>query len=231
MSPNPNLFMFYSHAGFVVKCVMLLLLCASIMSWTIILQRMHHYKQLQRHDQAFKKQWLHNTSFEPFYETCLHRSHSLRGMAKSCFDGMQAWEHATVQDCHSERSQRLQRAMDLTTHSTLTPLNERMGLLATIGSVSPYVGLFGTVWGIMSAFMSLGQAQQATIAMVAPGIAEALIATAIGLFAAIPAVIAYNLFGQQWHRLSEQYQWLQQQLLAHLESQHPTHPGANAHHA
>jgi len=97
-------------------------------------------------------------------------------------------------------------------------LGHKLTTLATIGSVSPYIGLFGTVWGIMTAFMSLGQAQQATIAMVAPGIAEALIATAMGLFAAIPAVIAYNQFSQQLNQLADQGELLQAQLQTALET-------------
>ena len=99
----------------------------------------------------------------------------------------------------------VQRAMRVVLNREVDALEHRLGWLATIGSVSPYVGLFGTVWGIMNSFTALGDVQQATLARVAPGIAEALFATAMGLFAAIPAVIAYNRFSQQAERLAERY--------------------------
>jgi len=105
-----------------------------------------------------------------------------------------------------------------TTHE-ITRLEKHLGFLATVGSTSPYVGLFGTVWGIMSAFRALGVAGQATITMVAPGIAEALIATAIGLFAAIPAVIAYNRFSTESERIATQYETFQEELTTLFEHQ------------
>lgn len=105
----------------------------------------------------------------------------------------------------------IQRAMRIARSREMDKLEQHLSFLATVGSTSPYVGLFGTVWGIMTSFHALGSAQQATIAMVAPGISEALIATAMGLFAAIPAVIAYNRFANEVERLLNQYDTFQEE--------------------
>jgi biopolymer transport protein TolQ len=112
-----------------------------------------------------------------------------------------------------------QRAMRIELSRELELLDARLSFLATVGSTSPYVGLFGTVWGIMNSFRSLGNAQQATLAQVAPGIAEALIATAMGLFAAIPAVVAYNRFSNQLDRLSGRYDLFVEEFVVLLQRQ------------
>jgi biopolymer transport protein TolQ len=112
-----------------------------------------------------------------------------------------------------------QRAMRIELSRELDRLDEHLSFLATVGSTSPYVGLFGTVWGIMNSFMSLGNTNQATLAQVAPGIAEALIATAIGLFAAIPAVIAYNRFSTRLDRLTGRYELFVEEFVVLLQRQ------------
>ena len=112
---------------------------------------------------------------------------------------------------------RLERTIHIAEQKSLFLLEKYLGFLATVGSVSPYIGLFGTVWGIMTSFTALGGVQQATIAMVAPGISEALIATAFGLFAAIPAVIAYNRFSIKLNELQSQYDIFKQELLVQFE--------------
>jgi biopolymer transport protein TolQ len=112
-----------------------------------------------------------------------------------------------------------QRAMRIELSRELDRLDEHLAFLATVGSTSPYVGLFGTVWGIMNSFMSLGNVKQATLAAVAPGIAEALIATAIGLFAAIPAVIAYNRFSTSLDRLTGRYELFVEEFVVLLQRQ------------
>ncbi len=109
-----------------------------------------------------------------------------------------------------------QRAMRVAQSREMEKLSQHLSILATIGSTSPYVGLFGTVWGIMTSFHALGSVQQATIAMVAPGISEALVATAMGLFAAIPAVIAYNKFATEVDRLSNQYENISRRALCNF---------------
>ena len=112
-----------------------------------------------------------------------------------------------------------QRAMRIELSRELERLDEHLSFLATVGSISPYIGLFGTVWGIMNSFMSLGSVKQATLAQVAPGIAEALIATAIGLFAAIPAVIAYNRFSTRLDRLTGRYELFVEEFVVLLQRQ------------
>ena len=113
----------------------------------------------------------------------------------------------------------VQRAMQISFAKEAESLEEHLGVFASIGSLAPYIGLFGTVWGIMTSFQALGQASQATIAMVAPGIAEALVATAMGLFTAIPAVIAYNRFSQKCQHLLNRYALFQEELLAIIAQQ------------
>ena len=112
-----------------------------------------------------------------------------------------------------------QRGIRAGLNRTVDAMEQQIGLLATIGSISPYVGLFGTVWGIMNAFQGLASAKQATLAMVAPGIAEALIATALGLFAAIPAVIAYNRFSQQIDHFTSRYESFSEEFMGILQRQ------------
>ena len=221
MNPNPNVFAFFSHASVVVQLVMLSLLAASVLSWTLILQRSAQFRHLRRMNHVFNKQWQAKSTLAQHFQSLHHRATSLHGLARQFHAGYQSWQRAHKNTAHNHHDHwgSMQRAMHIARQNDLQPLANRLTIQATIGSVSPYVGLFGTVWGIMTAFMSLGQAQQTTIAMVAPGIAEALIATAMGLFAAIPAVIAYNQLSQQLNHFSDQGELLQVQLQAAIETQ------------
>lgn len=187
------------RASPIVKVIMLLLLAASIYSWTIIFQKWKFLKQVGNDVQGFERRFWSGLELDQLYQNISRRNHK-QTLLEQIFGGgyqefLHLYEHAQLPiDSGLESAQRSMRA---TLNRQLSMLEERLPVLATIGSTSPYVGLFGTVWGIMGAFQSLGTTQHATLAMVAPGIAEALVATAMGLFAAIPAVIAYNRFSTQ----------------------------------
>ncbi len=214
MTTEPSLWSFISHASPVVKCVMLILLAASVTSWTIIIQRAIYFKNMRAAAKDFEKRFWSGGNLRELFQALGKHSADLFGLAHIFHSGFS--EFRRLHKNTAIQSQAImdgaQRAMRIASNKEIDELERHLGFLATVGSVSPYVGLFGTVWGIMSAFRALGTAGQATIAMVAPGIAEALIATAIGLFAAIPAVIAYNRFTNQLERINNQYDTFQEEV-------------------
>lgn len=198
MTDAPSLWSFVANADAVVKTVLIILVLASIFSWTIILQRAKAIKQAKWLMRQFEDTFWSGIDLSDYYHQLEARDNCPAGLSQIFQAGFREFLHR--QAPYSLGVQRLQgiaRAMRSTQARYLENLSGRSDWLATIGSISPYVGLFGTVWGIMSSFRSLGMVQQATISMVAPGIAEALIATAIGLLAAIPAVVAHNRFSSQ----------------------------------
>ncbi len=203
---QPSLWSFIADAGLVVKLVMLILLFASIMSWAIIIQRTLLLRQSKKEAKSFEtKFWSGINLSELFHQTERENlTHGLQQIFKSGFAefGRLKQQGHINPDAIMEGSQ---RSMRIAQAKEVDRLEKHLSFLATVGSTSPYIGLFGTVWGIMTSFKALGSVQQATIAMVAPGISEALIATAIGLFAAIPAVIAYNRFSSDLDNLQNSY--------------------------
>jgi biopolymer transport protein TolQ len=182
-------------AGPVVKAVMIILLAASLVSWSFILQRVFFFNTIKRNMQKFEKRfWSGDTLEEIFKDYPTGKNHSACAEIFTAgyneFKRLESYQSMVP----AARMENIQRAMRVAANQQIDKLQQNLNFLATVGSVSPYIGLFGTVWGIMSSFTQLSGAKQATIAMVAPGISEALIATAFGLFAAIPAVIAFNRF-------------------------------------
>ena len=194
---------YFINADMVVKAVMLILLVASIISWTIILQRVAWLGSLRRKTAHFVQSFRGCVDVgQLFRET--NKKGTIDGAESIFLAGYKEFARGKQLGMHNDAlAQSTERAMLVANSEELARAEGNMSVLATIGSTSPYIGLFGTVWGIMNAFQALGHVQQATIAMVAPGISEALIATAMGLFAAIPAVIAYNRFTQRVECLSE----------------------------
>jgi biopolymer transport protein TolQ len=191
----------------IVQAVMLLLMVASVASWAIIFKKGRVISRSRRQAEQFETAFWSGGDLSTLY-----RGIEVKGRAgtgeQSIFESgfgefSRLRQHGTPSDQWLEGARRAMRVAQM---RELDRLESNLALLATIGSTSPYVGLFGTVWGIMSAFHNLGNAQQATLAAVAPGIAEALIATAIGLFAAIPAVVAYNRFSDQVNRLELRFE-------------------------
>ncbi|MDX3899091.1 MAG: protein TolQ [Sphingobium sp.] len=190
----------FLQADIVVKGVMLGLLLASIWTWAIIIGFSFSLRKASRHSRDFEQDFWKAEDIDRFYET---RGKAEFPAAKVMAAGVTEWRRSTasrVVDREGTRD-RLSTAMASAIAAEVDRLSDRLNVLATIGSVAPFVGLFGTVWGIMRAFTSIAAEQNSSLAVVAPGIAEALFATAIGLFAAIPAVIAYNRFSHGINRL------------------------------
>jgi len=194
-------------ASFVVQMVMLLLLVVSMVSWTMIFRRRSALKEAQEAADEFEDRFWSGGDLAGLYRELSGRARDTIGMSGIFQAGFSEYARLRKQEGVDARSvvEGAQRVMRVVLSRETDDLETHLSFLATVGSTSPYVGLFGTVWGIMNSFRGLGNAQQATLSMVAPGIAEALIATAMGLFAAIPAVIAYNRYSHDVERLINRY--------------------------
>lgn len=187
---------YFLHASLIVKVVMLILACASVFSWTYIMQRVFYLKEVNTQAAKFEHAFWSGEDMSKLYSSGDRKQESLDGIEAVFHAGFKEFVRFRKQTGASMNNvmENTRRAMQVAQMREQGKLETHLSFLAIVGSTSPYVGLFGTVWGIMTAFQALANVQQATIAMVAPGIAEALIATALGLFAAIPANIAYNRF-------------------------------------
>ncbi|MEH6714242.1 protein TolQ [Parasphingorhabdus flavimaris] len=192
--------MLFMEADIVVKTVMIGLLLASIWTWTIIVSFGMNIAQITRKSDRFERAFSKTENIDKFFDE--HGQSNLPS-AKVLAAGVKEWRRSTAKgpvDREGTR-QRLATAMNATIAHEVDRIADRLNFLATVGSVAPFVGLFGTVWGIMRSFSAIAAEQNSSLAVVAPGIAEALFATAIGLFAAIPAVIAYNRFSHRLNKL------------------------------
>ena len=188
-----------------VQLVMLLLLLASLVSWYMIFQRMILFGRVQRSIDEFEDHFWSGIDLRGFHQELSELEDELTGMENLFVSGF--GEFVRLRGTEPEAIvQGVQRAMRVALLQEEDRLSRNLGFLATVGSTSPYIGLFGTVWGIMNAFRSLANLTQASLTAVAPGISEALIATAMGLFAAIPAVIAYNRFSVRVEDLRNRYE-------------------------
>lgn len=201
MSVNHSLLDFFINAGPVVKIVMLILLIASLLSWTFIFQRWSFLSKAQRQLNSFDKQFRNADNLVALFEK--YNTKKVSGIPNIFVKGFSDYMKTTQAKklSYEQSVVSAESVMVIEQHRLAENLDAHLSFLATVASTSPYIGLFGTVWGIMTAFTALGAVQQATIAMVAPGISEALIATALGLFAAIPAAIAYNRFTNRVDRI------------------------------
>ncbi len=209
------------EASFVVQFVMLLLLAASVMSWTYIFYKRKELKQAMAIADEFEEEFWSGIELTALYKKLTDEALQPEGMEKIFLAGYQAYSrmHQTTGVSPEVKVESAQRAMRIALSRELDVLDEKLPFLATVGSTSPYIGLFGTVWGIMNSFRALGEIKQATLQHVAPGIAEALIATAIGLFAAIPAVIAYNRFSNRLDKLAGRYELFMDEFIVLLQRQ------------
>ena len=221
MTNDPSLWSFVANAGPIVKFVMLLLLAASVWSWTIIFQRFFFLRDAQFSVKKFEKQFWSGTDLNKFYLSLNSRQDDLHGLEHIFYAGFSEYSRLKQQATAKPDAiiEAAQRAMRIALAREIALLEQHLSFLATVGSTSPYVGLFGTVWGIMTSFRALSAVQQATMAMVAPGISEALIATAMGLFAAIPAVIAYNRYASEVEKLSNLYDTFREEFSSILHRQ------------
>lgn len=193
------------HASVVVQLVMLLLAAASFVSWWHIFTKVFSIKKAVQSTLAFESRFWSGSDMARLYDDVAGRGGiALERIFEAGFAEYLKQRRQASSD-HSMVMESTRRAMKAASQRELDQLDAHLSFLATVGSVSPYVGLFGTVWGIMNSFRALGNVGQATLAHVAPGIAEALVATAIGLFAAIPAVVAYNRFSSEIDRLAGRF--------------------------
>jgi len=207
-------------ASLIVKAVMVILVLASLASWTLMFIKRGQLRKAEKRLEVFEDRFWSGISLNKLYGDLANRS-DRDGMSAIFFNGYH--EYARLNKGETPRllpvTDTAQRAMRVAETREMDKLEQNLSFLATVGSTSPYIGLFGTVWGIMNSFISLSQMKQATLAVVAPGIAEALIATAIGLFAAIPAVIAYNRFADKVDRIGVRYENFREEFTTLLERQ------------
>lgn len=217
MSDQANVLMYFMQAGLVVKSVMAILAVASITSWTLIFQRAWFFNQKKQLTESFNRRFWDSGDLSKLYADIDSNSDARQGMAAIFHAGFKEFVRARKQG--TVVIEPIQRVMQISHAKEAEKLEQHLPFFASVGSLAPYVGLFGTVWGIMTSLQALGHAQQATIAMVAPGISEALVATALGLFTAIPAVIAYNRYTTQANVLLNRFDLFQEELISLIEQQ------------
>ena len=211
------------EASIIVQLVMLMLAAASVASWAVILKKRRVLNRATSLADSFEQQFWSGGDLTAMYQSISKRKQAVTGM-ESIFEGgfrefMRLRSEPGIDQ--AKMMDGSQRAMRVSQMREVDRLERNLAMLATIGSTSPYVGLFGTVWGIMNSFTQLGNVKHATLAMVAPGIAEALVATAMGLFAAIPAVIAYNRYADQVTRLENRYDTFAEEFVSILQRHTP----------
>ena len=196
------------HASPVVQAVMIILAAMSLASWSVAIAKSAQIRKSKRIAQQFEKTFWETQDLNTLYHQVEATREQAQGLANIFAEGFKEFVNLKKQGVHevTDLIAGSQRGMRVAFSKEADRLENRLTLLATVGSSAPYIGLFGTVWGVMHAFQALGDVQHATLAAVAPGISEALIATAIGLFAAIPAVIYYNRLSTQVERLLGEYE-------------------------
>ncbi|CAF26644.1 protein TolQ [Bartonella quintana] len=182
----------FIQANWVVKAIMISLLLASVWSWAIIFEKIFTYRKIRCEIKQFERIFWSGKPLEDLYSTC--KSQRPSSISAVFMAAMVEWKKSLEKGIHTSISlqSRIDKAMDLTLGRESAKIESKLSFLATLGSAGPFIGLLGTVIGVMGSFLSISASQNTSLAIVAPGIAEALLATAIGLFAAIPAVIAYN---------------------------------------
>lgn len=219
MTADMSLLSLLLNASFLVKLVMLLLLAASIYSWNIIFQSGKFLRSSKSSADDFEGTFWSGVDLNKLYTKLSARERTLNGLDAIFVAGFK--EYVRMKKQHVTNSETIlevmQRAMRISLVNEQSKLESNLPFLATIQSMSPYIGLFGTVWGIMHSFRQLGAVQQASLSMVAPGIAEALIATAMGLIAAIPAGIAYNRYITKVDDLGMKYRMFAEELIGIMQ--------------
>jgi len=197
-SADFSLLNLFIRADVVVKTVILLLIAASIYSWAIIIEKVKLFKKINTSTEAFEEKFWKSKSVESFYNN----------LPPKIFDPMALTFQATMQTMLKSRSksnlsEKMSGILESNIEKQMNKIEKNYTFLATVGSTAPFIGLFGTVWGIMNSFQSIAISRNTSLAIVAPGIAEALFATALGLLAAIPAVVAYNKFNSDSKKYSQ----------------------------
>lgn len=208
MSADMSIISLFLEASVVVQLVMIGLVLLSVISWAMIIDRSRGLKKAVTDGNKFEERFWSGIDLSKLYNDLTARQTQPAGMELLFMAGYREFARLRKQSGTSAQAvmDGTHRAMRVAFSREIDKVEVHLSFLATVGSTTPYVGLFGTVWGIMNSFIALGSVKQATLTMVAPGIAEALIATAMGLFAAIPAVIFYNRFTHQVQRIETQYE-------------------------
>ena len=229
MSEGLNPWELVRGASLIVQIVMGLLLLASVISWSIMLRKRAELRRARTDADRFEEVFWSGGDLTAMFRAIDQGRRITRGMEAIFESGFREFSRMRQQGgfASAQLLEGARRGMRVALLKESDRLEQSLSMLATVGSTSPYVGLFGTVWGIMNAFHGLGNVQQATLAMVAPGIAEALIATAMGLFAAIPAVIAYNRYADQVSRIELRYDTFVEELTTILQ-RHASAPRGHA---
>ncbi len=204
MNQNLSIVNLVLHASWIVQLVMLLLVLVSVSSWAAIFRKLFSLGRVKSLNDKFEREFWSGTSMNDLYAAAAKNAKASGPMERIFASGMREFQKLRERRIIDSGTlmDGARRAMRASFQREMDVVETHLSFLASVGSVSPYLGLFGTVWGIMHAFTGLGALQQVTLATVAPGIAEALVATAIGLFAAIPAVVAYNRFARDIDRIA-----------------------------
>ncbi|EPR4993137.1 protein TolQ [Vibrio navarrensis] len=207
MTADISILDLFLQASLLVKLVMLTLLGMSVVSWAMIIKRSKVLSKASKDAEEFEDKFWSGIDLSQLYQQVKARKENLSGAEEIFYAGFTEFARLRKTNANSPAyvMEGTGRAMRVAVSREVDDLENSLPFLATVGSISPYIGLFGTVWGIMHAFIALGEVKQATLSMVAPGIAEALIATAMGLFAAIPAVMAYNRLSNKVTKLEHNY--------------------------
>jgi len=221
MNGGVNIFKLVAEASILVQFVMLALLVLSFLSWVIIIRKVSQLKAAMEEAESFEERFWSGADLAQLFREVSNRGASNGGMENVFESGFREFVRQRQRRVHDMRVviEGSERAMRVAGTREIGRLERNLEFLANVGSISPYVGLFGTVIGIMGAFQGLGEMKDVTIAVVAPHISEALIATAMGLFAAIPAVWAYNRFANKVERVASRYEVFQEEFSSVLQRQ------------
>jgi len=213
----------FIHASLLVQVVMFILLCFSVACWAMIFQRRKALNAAQVQMKEFEDKFWSGADLSKLYNEVSSKG-AATGIESLFVSGFKEFARLRKSNINSPQAivDGTHRAMRVALSREVDQLEVHLPFMATVGSISPYIGLFGTVWGIMNSFIALGAVEQATLAMVAPGIAEALIATAMGLFAAIPAVMAFNRFSHHVEKLENGYGNFMEEFSSILQRQSAT---------
>jgi len=196
-STDFSLIQLFVRADFVVKSVIIILIAASIYSWALIFEKYRLFKKIEKSTTSFEEKFWKSKSAESFYNNLTNRE---KDPLTNIFQSAMLEMIKTKSKSSTVQSARVSRILEISSDKEIKLIEKHFTFLATVGSTAPFIGLFGTVWGIMNSFQSIAISRNTSLAIVAPGIAEALFATALGLLAAIPAVVAYNKFNSDSRR-------------------------------
>jgi len=198
-STDFSLMQLFLRADFVVKSVIIILIAASIFSWALIFEKYRLFKRIEKSTSSFEDKFWKSRSAESFYNSLTNKE---KDPMASIFQSAMNELIKTKSKSSSVQTNRVSRVLEISADNEIKSIEKHFTFLATVGSTAPFIGLFGTVWGIMNSFQSIAISRNTSLAIVAPGIAEALFATALGLLAAVPAVVAYNKFNSDSKKYS-----------------------------